>query len=118
MQENYHYHHRQLARTLRKQATPAEQHLWRYLRKQQLAGFRFRRQAAIGRYIVDFVCFEKKLIIELDGEIHLEQIAYDQIRDEWLSNQGFRVLRFRNQQILTQTETTLSQILKALEETT
>ncbi|MBU1724750.1 MAG: DUF559 domain-containing protein [Gammaproteobacteria bacterium] len=114
MQEEYRYQHLQLARALRRQLTPAEQHLWHRLRKQQLAGFRFRRQAAIGRYIVDFVCFEEKLIIELDGEVHLSQTAYDQIRDDWLRNRGFRVLRFWNHQILNQTETALSRILQYL----
>ena len=63
-------------------------------------GFHFRRQEPIGCYIVDFVCYEKKIIIEVDGGQHSEQGIYDHRREEWLKNQGFRILRFWNTDIL------------------
>jgi len=92
---------RAFARALRNQPTSAEKHLWRFLRAQQMGGVKFRRQAAIGAYIADFVCFSLKLIIELDGPQHLdhEAASYDTRRTAWLSSQGFRVLRFRNQEL-------------------
>ena len=87
---------RDFARQLRNQATDAERKLWTILRKRQIAGHKFRRQAAIEQYIVDFVCFETKLIIELDGGQHnkLEMRNYDQLRTECLESLGFNVLRF------------------------
>ncbi|MHB1221626.1 MAG: DUF559 domain-containing protein [Gammaproteobacteria bacterium] len=57
-------------------------------------GLRFRRQVPLGRYIVDFACFEPKIIIELDGSQHMDQVVYDQARTEWLELLGYRVLRF------------------------
>jgi very-short-patch-repair endonuclease len=77
---------RDFARSLRSTATTAERHLWQFLRAEQLHGHKFRRQAAIGPYVVDFVCFPRKLIIELDGPQHLESAAiqHDAIRDMWL----------------------------------
>ncbi|MBI4281097.1 endonuclease domain-containing protein [Candidatus Uhrbacteria bacterium] len=85
-----------LARKLRQKSTEVEQTLWRYLRAKQCDSYKFRRQQPIGKYIVDFVCFEKKLIIELDGGQHFEQLIEDQQRDDWLKEQGFIVLRFWN----------------------
>jgi very-short-patch-repair endonuclease len=91
----------QRARQLRKKMTDAERKLWQNIRARQLLGFKFRRQEPIGRYIVDFVCYESKLIIELDGGQHLEkQAKYDQVRDGWLRSQGFTVLRFWNFEVL------------------
>jgi very-short-patch-repair endonuclease len=92
---------RQFARALRNQPTDAERHLWHMLRAQQLRGRKFRRQAAIGPYVVDFVCFADKLIVELDGPQHLEPEAalHDERRTNWLSSCGFRVVRFRNQEL-------------------
>ncbi len=87
-----------VARELRNDPTEAEKHLWRVLRSRGL-GVKFRRQAIIGSYIVDFVCFEKKLIIEVDGGQHA-QSRRDILRDKWLSNQGFEVVRFWNQDVL------------------
>jgi very-short-patch-repair endonuclease len=86
------YH--ELARELRRQMTPAEVILWQSLRNNGL-GFRFRRQAPIGRYIVDFLCRDRRLVVELDGGHHAES-AHDRVRDEWLSRQGCLVLRFWN----------------------
>ena len=88
------------ARELRKQLTEAEKTLWRHLRLRQIGGYKFRRQQPLGPYVVDFVCFEKQLIVELDGGHHSEQLAYDADRTAWLGSQGYRVLRFWNHQIL------------------
>lgn len=89
---------RDYARHLRKNQTEAEVALWSALRGKQIDGFKFRRQATIGEFIVDFVCYEAKLIIEVDGAHHdLDQVvAYDRKRTEWLESQGFQVLRFHN----------------------
>jgi very-short-patch-repair endonuclease len=82
------------ARHLRKNSTDVERLLWQHLRGRQLEQFRFRRQRPIGKYVVDFVCLEAKLVIELDGSQHVERLAYDDARTVFLSEQGFRVLRF------------------------
>jgi very-short-patch-repair endonuclease len=87
------------AKELRKSQTPQEQKLWASLRSRRFANFKFRRQVLLERYIVDFVCFEQKLVIELDGVQHLERKAYDKSRDDWLIGQGYRVLRFWNHQV-------------------
>lgn len=105
---------KQNARTLRKQLTDAEQLLWRRLRKRQLNGHRFRRQHPVGRYIVDFVSLESKLIVELDGSQHQEQQQYDIQRDEWLQPQGYSVLRFWNNQVMNELNHVLEAILNTL----
>lgn len=84
------------ARELRKNQTEAERAVWSQVRSRRLQGYKFRRQQSLGRYVVDFVCFEERVIVELDGRHHSEQIAYDSKRDVWLESQGFRVLRFWN----------------------
>ena len=89
-----------LARKLRKNSSDAERLLWKKLKSKQFEGLKFRRQQPIGKYIVDFVCLEKRLIIEADGGQHAEDSAKDQQRDEWLKGEGFRVLRFWNNEIL------------------
>jgi very-short-patch-repair endonuclease len=88
------------AKNLRREPTPAEGKLWAYLRKNQLDGINFRRQHAIGKYIVDFCSLKKKLIIELDGSQHLEQEEYDADRTRFLEDQGYQVIRFWNDQVL------------------
>lgn len=88
-----------LARKLRNNPTEAEKYLWYILRLENL-GHKFRRQAQIGQYIVDFVCYPKKLIIEVDGGQHSERREEDRVRDEWLGGQGFIVLRFWNNEVL------------------
>ena len=88
---------------MRKAPSDAERIVWSLLRRDQ-QGFRFRRQFPIGRYIVDFVCFEKKLIIEVDGSQHQQSGDYDQRRDAWLRAQGFEVVRFWNSDIFTNRE--------------
>ncbi|MCW8125311.1 endonuclease domain-containing protein [Microbulbifer halophilus] len=98
------------ARDLRTNSTEAEKRLWYYLRARRFMGLKFRRQQPIGSYIVDFLCLDLKLIIELDGGRHSEQGAYDRRRDTWLQNQGFRVLRFWNNQVLSETPAVLEAI--------
>jgi very-short-patch-repair endonuclease len=92
---------REFARSLRNGPTDAEKRLWHFLRARKVHGYKFRRQAAIGAYFVDFVCFELKLVIELDGPQHLERDAmdYDTRRTNWLNSRGFHVIRFRNQEL-------------------
>jgi very-short-patch-repair endonuclease len=82
------------ARRLQKNMTDAERRLWSKLRSRQFDNCKFRRQAPVGKFIVDFVCFEKKIIIELDGGQHAEQQEQDSQRTDWLSSQGFQVVRF------------------------
>jgi very-short-patch-repair endonuclease len=98
---------------LRRELTPAESRLWAYLRNDQL-GVNFRRQHAIGPYITDFCCIEKKLIIELDGGHHLDQEAYDTERTVFLESQGYQVLRFWNNEALNDLDGVMRVILKKL----
>jgi len=86
------------SKELRKNMTEAEKLLWKRLRNYQLKGFKFRRQEPIGKYVADFVCFEKKIVIELDGSQHIKS-QKDQIRDKWLQSQGFKVLRFWDNEV-------------------
>ena len=88
------------ARKLRKNMTEVEQLLWQKIRGRQLQNFRFRRQHPIASYIVDFVCLEVELIIELDGSQHIEQFEYDIARDKSLTQSGYKVLRFWNNEVL------------------
>ena len=78
------------ARQMRREPTEAERRMWRLLRDRRLGGFKFRRQEQLGRYIVDFVCFERKLVIELDGSQHADS-AYDAERDAWLRSRDLGV---------------------------
>jgi very-short-patch-repair endonuclease len=91
-----------LAKNLRKRSTDTERHLWKHLRTKQLEGLKFKRQQPVGKYIVDFICFEKKIIIELDGGQHNEQLEKhkDRQRDLWLEEQGYTVLRFWDNEVL------------------
>ena len=104
---------RQAVRTLRTNSTEAERVLWHQLRAARLSGYKFRRQTPIGRYIVDFVCFEARLIVEVDGGQHVEQQAYDTKRTAWLEAQGFRVLRFWNTEVLGNMEGVKKVIVRA-----
>jgi len=98
------------ARVLRKDSTESEKKLWRYLRSKQICSLKFRRQQPIGPYIVDFVCFENKLIIELDGSQHIDDKQKDLKRDKWLHSEGFTVLRFWNNEVMVNTDGVLSVI--------
>jgi adenine-specific DNA-methyltransferase len=104
------------ARTLRREQTDVERKLWYALRGRRFLGFKFRRQQPIGPYIADFVCFEAKLVIELDGEQHGDDahIAYDHARTERLLADGFRVLRFWNGELIENFEGVLEGIERAL----
>ena len=98
------------AKTLRKRSTDVEMLLWRYSRVRRMEGLKLRRQQPIGRYIVDFVCFEKKIIIEVDGGQHAVETKKDTERGEWLRSQGFKVLRFWNNEVLTNTQGVLEEV--------
>jgi very-short-patch-repair endonuclease len=88
------------ARALRKRSTEPETLLWRHLRAKGLGGLKFRRQEPIGNYIVDFVCFDRSLVVEIDGGQHLREEAEDAERTSWLQDQGFKVLRFWNNDVM------------------
>jgi very-short-patch-repair endonuclease len=88
------------ARALRQNMTDAEKALWQHLRNRQMKNSRFRRQMVIGSYIVDFCCPETRLIIEIDGGQHQENLEYDKNRTSWLESQGYTVLRFWNHEVL------------------
>ena len=103
-------------RELRKNQTDAERTLWKHLRDRRLEGYKFRRQRPLGGYIVDLICLEQKLIVEVDGGQHSGQHKYDLERDEWLESQGHRVLRFWNNQVLDEVEAVKAAILAALED--
>ena len=105
------------SRSLRRAATDAEALLWKHLRDRGLAGTKFHRQHPIGRYIVDFFCLERALVIEVDGGQHATRTERDQLRDDWLRAQGCQVLRFWNNEVLNNLEGVLSRILAVLEET-
>ena len=102
------------AKSLRKRTTDTEQLLWRHLRAKHFGGLKFRRQEPIGTYIVDFVCFEKKIIVELDGGQHAqpEEMQNDSMRDQWFEAQRYKVLRFWDNEVLTNTQGVLEMISK------
>ncbi|MES1146994.1 MAG: DUF559 domain-containing protein [Solimonas sp.] len=102
------------ARSLRQSQTLFEQQLWRCLRDRRFSKYKFRRQHPIGRYIVDFVCLEKMLIIELDGSQHARSRECDAERDAWLLERGYRVLRIWNNQWVLTREVMLQAISNTL----
>jgi very-short-patch-repair endonuclease len=102
------------ARSLRTEMTYAERLLWQVLRHNQLNEHRFRRQHPIGQYIADFACIELKLVIELDGGQHQDQIAYDEHRTASMKAQGWRVLRFWNNDVLNNLDGVLTIITENL----
>jgi very-short-patch-repair endonuclease len=103
------------ARRLRRDATDAERYLWSRLRARQLLGFKFHRQFQIGPFIADFCCRSARLVVELDGEQHFERRAADLERSTFLAEQGYRVIRFWNHEVLREIERVLETILQALE---
>ena len=105
---------RSRARALRNNPTDVEKLLWRQLRMWQLDGYKFRRQQPLGNFIVDFVCLDKRLIVELDGAQHAERSDDDANRDAWLSKQGFTVLRFWNNDVLKNVTTVTERIFETL----
>ncbi|WP_166302688.1 endonuclease domain-containing protein [Bradyrhizobium sp. 2S1] len=102
-----------LARRLRANQTDAETALWKRLRNRQIDGHKFARQVPIGNYICDFACREKQLVIEVDGGQHAESAA-DAIRDRYLADEGYRVLRFWNNDVLGNIEGVLTTIQAGL----
>jgi very-short-patch-repair endonuclease len=102
------------ARELRSNPTDAERLLWRHLRLRQFAGYKFRRQRPIGPYFVDFVCLEKRVVVEVDGGQHHQRRLYDARRDGWLRAEGFTVLRFWDNEVLKQVENVKQAIWEAL----
>jgi very-short-patch-repair endonuclease len=109
---------RDFARKLRNEPTDAEKRLWHFLRAGQRRGHKFRRQAAIGPYVVDFVCFSVKLIVELDGPQHLDRdaVLHDARRTDWLAARGFRIIRFCNQAMDEDIGAVVSEIAHASDE--
>jgi very-short-patch-repair endonuclease len=99
-----------VSKKLRRQSTEAEKRLWSRLRAKQMEAFKFRRQQQIGNYIADFVCFEKGLIIELDGGQHAIDMERDKQRDDWLKSEGFEVVRFWNTDLFENIEGVLEAI--------
>jgi very-short-patch-repair endonuclease len=106
---------RRFARELRADLTDAERRLWYRLRSRRMIGAKFRRQHPIGPYIVDFVCLESRLIIEVDGGQHQERAEYDHWRDRMLRSLGFLVLRFWDNDVLLRTEDVLERIYEAVQ---
>ena len=104
-----------LAKKLRKNMTDAERLLWQHLRNRELGGYKFRRQRPIGPYIVDFVCLEKRLVVEVDGGQHAGQVELDTKRSGYLKEKGYRVMRFWNNEVLQETESVLAVILSSLD---
>jgi very-short-patch-repair endonuclease len=102
------------AKSMRRLPTDAEALLWKRLRGARLVEFKFKRQQPIGDFIVDFVCFERRLVIEVDGGQHQAEI--DEARTQWLEAQGFKVLRFWNNEVLRSGEAVLESIIRALRE--
>jgi len=103
-----------IARRLRVNQTDADNVLWNRIRNRQIDGHKFMRQEPIGGYICDFVCLEASMVIELDGSQHVTQAPYDTNRDTFLRSTGFRVLRFWNADVLSQTNSVVETIYEAL----
>ncbi|MDH4210044.1 MAG: endonuclease domain-containing protein [candidate division WOR-3 bacterium] len=101
-----------IVKKLRRNMTQAEARVWNRLRNKQL-GLKFRRQQSIGKYIADFACYEKKIIIEIDGGQHSEEEG-DKARDDFFKKQGYTVLRFWNNDVLRNTDGVLESIVKAI----
>jgi very-short-patch-repair endonuclease len=104
-----------LARESRKELTDAERLLWYHLRAKRFNNLKFRRQQPIGSYIVDFICYEKKLIIEVDGGHHAEHEEKDLERTQFLAQKGYNVIRFWNNDVLHNCRGVLEEILKNCE---
>ncbi len=108
-------HSSKRASELRRQSTPAERLLWAQLRGRRPGGYKFRRQYPIGPFIADFICFEVHLVIEVDGESHDLNYAYDMRRDAWFRARGFRVWRVPNEEIRTNLDGVLTAICELCE---
>ena len=98
------------AKSMRENPTDAENLLWQRLRSRQIEGVKLRRQQPIDNFIVDFVTFERRVVVELDGEQHADNAAHDSLRDQHLRASGFTVLRFWNSEVLQNIEGVLEAI--------
>jgi very-short-patch-repair endonuclease len=98
------------SRELRRDQTEAEKILWQYLRNRHLTGRKFRRQYVFKGFILDFYCAEEKIAIELDGPIHIKQKDYDAARQEFIEDNGIKVIRFKNEMVLNDINSVLSSI--------
>jgi|SRR6266850_3801430 len=107
---------RDTARRLRSDQTNAENRLWSRLRARQLEGFKFRRQHSIGPFVADFFCLEARLVIELDGSQHADQLADDQRRTEFIRDAGYSVLRVWNHEVISEIDEVIQRIADALEQ--
>ena len=103
------------ARHLRQNLTPAEQMLWDAVKKRQLNGLKFRSQHPIESFVVDFYCPQHRFVIELDGAVHNQQVEYDAARTEKLNHLGYRVIRFRNRDVMSDLSRVLQQVVIAIE---
>jgi len=110
---NYKYL-KEIRAVLRENYTGAEKLLWDYLRSKK-TGYRIRRQHVIDNFITDFVCLSKKVVIELDGKIHLRQKEYDDLRTNTLNEKGYKVIRFTNEEVLSNPEKVAIQIKETLD---
>jgi very-short-patch-repair endonuclease len=102
-------------RDLRRNMTNAENRMWYYLRNRRLGGYKFVREHVIGQYIADFVCREKKLVIEIDGGQHMDAVEYDAVRTKDLETRGYRVLRIWNHEVFKNIQGVMDSILNLLE---
>ena len=102
------------AKSLRSQMTDAEHRLWHHLRGARFEGFKFRRQVPLGPYVVDFLCEQARVIVEVDAGQHTERVAYDSARTEWLRARGYVVVRFWNDEVLLNIEGVLMTLTPAL----
>ena len=101
------------AKELRREMTPAEKILWKHLKANRLNGLHFRRQQVVHGYYPDFYCHQHELIVEVDGDIHDLQQEYDAKREEYLKSLGFRIIRFRNEEIAKNLKSVLQKIVEA-----
>lgn len=108
---------KKFSQKLRKEQTPAERKLWKYLRKNQINNLKFTRQKPIGKYIADFYCHKLKLVIEIDGDRHYknQEPEKDKVRDEFFKNQNLKVIRFNNYDVYKNIEGVLKTIWKEVE---
>lgn len=103
------------AQRLRRNMTPPERIVWRYVRGRGLGGWKFRRQVPVGPFIVDFLCIDAGLIIEIDGPSHDERLAYDSARTDYLNRCGYHVLRISNRDVLQDIDAALSNVRRILD---
>ena len=100
------------ARTLRREMTDAERAFWRRVRDRRFGGMKFRRQVPVGSYFADFLCCEKKIMVELDGGQHVERAAYDEHRTQFLESQGYQVVRFWDNDVLKNMDVVLAELAR------